>query len=272
MITLERFEETLNILEKTNLNWTVKKEALLRPNLEPTNSYGLFHSKTDVQLGTVKEGYQVYQNYEMVQDITSLQSVDLENVKGGQFKGGKQVFVSIPLEVSAIGRGDEIERYITFLNSHDGSSSICLGITNKVLSCSNMFYTVSKGLSKVRHNAKMKKNLNDLKLAIAETIEQEKTLIEAFNVLNKTEIQSNEVDEMINAMIPESNDEKEHVKKQRYQLEDCVYSEMQLKGNTKWGLFNGVTYYTNHIQSKHQVKNIMTGKGYRMNNEAIKKL
>ena len=45
--------------------------------------------------------------------------------------------------------------------------------------------------------------------------------------------------------------------------------EFEAKGNTLWGLFNGVTYYTNHIENKG-IDNLMTGSGYKKNLIAFK--
>lgn len=269
MRTSEQFETALEVLEQTNLNWTVKKENLLRPTLEPTDSYGLFHSKSGEHLGTVKQGYQVYQNWELVEDILSITDVDLSNINGDQLQDGRKVFVSIPLETLSIGKNDGIKRYITYLNSHDGSSSVCMGITNKVVSCSNMFYTVAKDMGKVRHSLNMKDKLAILKGNLKDTIEQEKLMMEAMQVLSMKEARLSDVDHMIKKLIPKQNDESKYRKNQRDKLLTCIESEMDSKGKTKWGLFNGVTYYTNHIQNKDQVKNIMLGQGYKMNKTAF---
>lgn len=270
MRTAEQFEQALEVLEATNLNWTVKKENLLRPNLEPTDAYGLFHSKSGDHLGTVKQGYQVYQNYEMVEDILSIESnVDMANINGDQLQDGRKVFVSIPLETLSIGKNDGIKRYITYLNSHDGSSSVCMGITNKVISCSNMFYTLAKDMDKVRHSLNMKDKLAILKGNLKDTIEQEKLMMEAMQVLTTIPARLSDVDHMVKKLIPKKEDESKYRKNQRDKLLTCIESEMDSKGKTKWGLFNGVTAYTNHVQSKDQVKNIMLGQGYKMNKIAF---
>jgi hypothetical protein len=115
----------------------------------------------------------------------------------------------------------------------------------------------------------MKDKLAILKGNLKDTIEQERLMMEAMQVLSMKEARLSDVDHMIKKLIPKQNDESKYRKNQRDKLLTCIESEMDSKGKTKWGLFNGVTAYTNHVQSKDQVKNIMLGQGYKMNKTAF---
>jgi hypothetical protein len=52
----------------------------------------------------------------------------------------------------------------------------------------------------------------------------------------------------------------------------ALNKEIQLEGKTIWGLFNGVTRYTNHIVAPTEAEKksdyLMTGGGYKMSNVA----
>ena len=53
-------------------------------------------------------------------------------------------------------------------------------------------------------------------------------------------------------------------------FKNAIESEMGEKGETLWGLFNGVTYFTNHIEVKNKKlserkEHLMLGGGYRKN-------
>ena len=41
-LNLDNFEKTMNLLEKTNLNWEVKKEKLFHSTGVETDFYGIF--------------------------------------------------------------------------------------------------------------------------------------------------------------------------------------------------------------------------------------
>ena len=53
-------------------------------------------------------------------------------------------------------------------------------------------------------------------------------------------------------------------------LKNDIVSEMDKKGDTMWGAFNGVTYYTNHTQkTKERGTHLVWGTGQRMNQLAL---
>lgn len=57
-------------------------------------------------------------------------------------------------------------------------------------------------------------------------------------------------------------------------FDESVTRELDEKGSSLWGLFNGVTYYTNHYKSHPKrenglVESVMCGSGNAMNNKAF---
>jgi len=273
----QKIQEVLNL---TGLNWLVEKDQLVRPNGIPTDTFGLFREGCGTQLNTgVKEGYQVYQNSELVHDMIDvvgdyLHLDNIKDVKGGNLQNGRKVFVSFPLESIGIGQNnDTLKRYITFLNSHDGSSSVCLGSSNEVVSCSNTFFSVAKELKKVRHTSSMSDNIQFLKTNLKDAIEQEKILVEAMQSLVGVE---HTTDDFLNIVDLTYNQERldyqelsSRRKNQIQSLTESIKHETDEKGSDLWGLFNGVTYETNHKQGKDGLKNIMIGQGAKANKRAL---
>ena len=51
------------------------------------------------------------------------------------------------------------------------------------------------------------------------------------------------------------------------EVSTAIEKEVKEKGSTLWGLFNGITYYTNHIANHKTTKEdyVMTGSGYEKN-------
>lgn len=275
---MTREEKVFEVLELTNLNWTVTKENLLRQNGEPTESFGIFRNDNGLQLNNgVKEGYHVYQNFEMMHDMVdiigdNLHLNNIKDVKGGQLQGGKKVFVSFPLESIGIGQNnDTLNRYITFLNSHDGSSSVCLGSSNTVVSCSNSFFRVAAELSRVRHTASMKDKIHILKMNLIDTIEQEKILVEAMQSLVGVTANDEDVNQILKLINTEQlplNELSTRKANQIIALDNAIGSEMYQKGNDLWGLFNGMTWHNQH-NHKDPARNQMVGQGYKLNNAAL---
>ena len=276
---MTREEKAFEVLQLTNLNWTVTKEQLQRQDGTPTDSYGIFRNDSGTQLNTgVKEGYNVYQNFEMMHDMIdvigdSLHLNNIKDVRGGALQDGRKVFVSFPLESIGIGQNhDTLKRYITFLNSHDGSSSVCLGSSNEVVSCSNSFFRVAAELSRVRHTASMNNKIHTLKSNLIDTLEQEKVLVEAMQSLVGVDISSKDVQHMMDLMNPDKikmEDMSTRKSNQIMQLGQDIQHEIIEKGSDMWALFNGVTYFTNHSQTKDGLKNIMIGQGAKLNKQAL---
>jgi hypothetical protein len=273
----EKIEQVLNL---TGLNWEVEKDQLCRPSGIPTDTFGLFRGDNGTQLNTgVKQGYQVYQNAELVHDMIDvvgdyLQLDNMNSIKGGLLQEGRKVFVSFPLEQIGIGQNnDTLKRYITFLNSHDGSASVCLGSSNQVVSCSNTFFTVAKELKKVRHTQSMTDNINFLKTNLSNTIEQERTLVEAMQSLVGVPFDTDHfvdiVDLTYNNEKLDYNELSTRRQNQIQSLTTSIKDETAQKGSDLWGLFNGVTYETNHNQGKDGLKNVMIGQGAKANKKAL---
>jgi hypothetical protein len=72
-----------------------------------------------------------------------------------------------------------------------------------------------------------------------------------------------------------SSSQKDHSTRKVNQINafaGALNKEIQLEGKTIWGLFNGVTRYTNHIASPTEKDKksdyLMTGAGYKMSNVA----
>jgi hypothetical protein len=274
-----REEKAFEVLELTGLNWTVTKEQLQRQDGTPTESYGIFRNDNGIQLNTgVKEGYNVYQNFEMMHDMidvigNSLHLNNIKDVRGGSLQDGRKVFVSFPLESIGIGQNnDTLKRYITFLNSHDGSSSICLGSSNTVVSCSNTFFRVAKELNKVRHTASMNGKIHTLKMNLIDTIEQEKVLVEAMQSLVGKPFESDDFVNMVNMTYNKESLDYELLstrkKNQIQQLQHDIQHEISEKGSDMWGLWNGITLNQNH-SVKDGMRNIMTGQGLKIQNNTL---
>ena len=270
-------EKTFNLLEATGLNWTVNKEQLFTAEGIKTESYGIIRNDSNEWLGTVGKKYVPMQNWELAENIIeATEGVGLSTTRGGELKGGGKIYLQAELPNEFIGRSD-VKRYITALNSHDGSSSIGFGSSSTVVVCQNTFFQAYKGLDKFRHfssaNGRIKDAISDLRKAL----ELDQSLMDNFKRMADMEMKDEVVERVIRKVfaVDPSSPQKEHSTRKVNQINafaSALNKEIQLEGKTIWGLFNGVTRYTNHIAapSNVQEKNdyLMTGGGYKMANTA----
>lgn len=247
-------EKTFDLLEKTGLNWTVKKEELISTSGHETESFGIFRSDNEKWLGTVGSRYTPFQNYELAELVLqAAEGAQVEVTRGGLLYAGQKTFLQAALPSELIGNS-QVNRWITALNSHDGSTSIGFGSTNTVVICQNTFYKAFGDLEKVRHTASAKERLEvmirDLRAAIGLDVQ----LMENFKRMADMPLKDEAIERVIRKIFQVSTDQKQSVisSRKKNQIGDFAGSlqkSVSEQGSTIWALFNGVTRYTNHVSA-----------------------
>lgn len=280
-ISQETALRVFEVLEMTGLNWTVRKEQLQTASGYLTPNVGVFRSDNNGWVGTVTPKYTPYQNKDLVTTIVEASGhIGLDIAKGGTLKNGQKVFVQLQLKPALIGKS-KVQRYITAMNSHNGKSSIAFGSTNTVIACSNSFYRVYKELQKFRHTVATTERIKLAVMELKNTIKEDIKLMETFQMMSSMKIEDEVVAKIMKNVfkidMDKSTDELGKRKTERSEtIFQNIATEKNLAGDSLWGLFNGITRYTNH-ETKHKGTkddHLMTGKGYKQNlmtfNEIVK--
>lgn len=248
----------VSLLEKFGLFWNVQKVPMFTEDGIKSNYFSIRREDTGVEFHAAKKSYEVFQNWEMVemiQRVAEKSNLDLAN--GGLFNEGRKTFLSIDTgSIKGIGENnDTIKKYITVINHHDGGGSLAIGHSNVTISCSNTFYKAYRDLqTKIRHTVTMRERVDAMLQEFDVVREAETTLYEKFKRMAEVPAKEVDVVSMIRAitgvdvkMSPaEAEDKfsKAQVKKAQT-LFGRINEEMAQKGETLWGLFSGVTSYTN---------------------------
>jgi phage/plasmid-like protein (TIGR03299 family) len=269
-------EKVFDVLTETNLNWSVRKENLVSASGLPTNSVGIFRSDNNSWLGTVTSKYTPYQNSELVTTIVeAAEYIGIEVASGGCIKGGQKVFLQLQLPDAFIGKS-AVKRYITALNSHNGKSSVAFGSTNTVVVCQNTFYKAYRELPKFRHNTNAFERIRLTAMEMKNSIKEDVKLMETFQLMSSLGIKDDALEAVMkntfNIDLNQSQDKMHGKKFNKIQkVAQAIEIEKNLEGNTLWGLFNGITRYTNHMITYKgtAADNIMQGQGYNYNLKAF---
>lgn len=266
-------EKTFDLLEANGLNWKVNKEPLFTEDGKPTNHFGIYRNDNDGFLGCVGNQYRPYQNFEMAElMVRASEGIGLETSRGSFLQQGKKVYMQIALDDKFIGT-DTIKRHITCLNSHDGSTAIGFGSANQVVVCENTFYMAYKesGMNKFRHSANSKEAVERAMKDLRVTIGLDEKLMKSYEIMAESkigdEIFSKVMQKAFNVDLDKKmGDISKQKQNQLIEVNQVIESELESHGATLWGLFNAVTYYTNHIApSKDTNDYIMSGAGYDKN-------
>lgn len=266
-------ERILDLLEKTNLNWEVSKEQLFAGDGTPTNTYGVFKKTSRQHIGSVGERYEVYQNWQMAEALLlASNELGVTFDRGGQLSKGRKVYMQAELPSVWIGNSD-VKRYITSLNSHDGSSSIGFGSSNVVVVCTNTFHKAYKDLNKFRHTSSAPERIKKLAMDINSVILQDELMMNNFKMMADTHMRDEVVEKVAKKIFdvaPMAKAQDIPIQKQNRirAFGEALKTEINTHGNSYWGLFNGVTRYTNHIAAPENSKQeyLMTGAGYKLSN------
>ena len=146
--------------QKSTSNLTVFNELTNDyANSIKTPYFGLLNSKSNEIINTVKEGYEVSQNREVVELVMKgiAPFGDKFRVsKAGSLNGGRRVFLQLEIVGAARVGSDKLTQYVTIVDSNDGSTGLSVGIGDLCARCTNQFFKFYKaGQSKFRHTVSM---------------------------------------------------------------------------------------------------------------------
>jgi|ERR1044072_491585 hypothetical protein len=260
-------QQVKEILVEHNLDFTIEKVPLVGKRTGPdkkitedvTPYFGLYNSKTGGYLNTVKAGYGVSQNADLVEAVlmgSQKYSSKLKVSKAGSLNDGKQVYIQ--MAINGVGKvaNDEIIRYVTIIDSNDGSTSLSVGIGDLTMSCKNQFFKFYKrGQSKFRHTSTIEEKIKELpsliELALGESLKQ----IEIYNSFQSTKVSRDLANQLVLEILGydrviTSQAEQAKLKQvsvnRMANLYKHIEKETEDKGWNLWGLHSGVTSWTTH--------------------------
>lgn len=134
-----------------------------------TDMFGIVRSDTKQVLGSVGKKYAIVSNEECFDFMdTVIENGARYETAGALGKGEKVWMLARMPEVFKV-KGDEVENFILFMTSHDGSTSISVFPTNVRVVCQNTFRMASgdkrKGIS-FRHSKNVKVKIGNVKRAL----------------------------------------------------------------------------------------------------------
>lgn len=249
-----------DVLNETNLNWTVTQEKLTTESgVEVPKHLAIVRDDTQQVLSIHGDGYFPYQNYQLVELLDKVSNqIGLPIHKGGYFGDGQKVYLQLKSNNLNLGT-DRVEGFITGVNSFDGSTSLAFGPSNITISCQNSFYAAFRNMdTKVRHTKNMIMRVDEICRGLESVIEEEKVMFEDIKKMSETRF-SKETEEWVSKLL--FNISKDVNVKDVDSLSTVTQNrltrfyvdlngELQDKGDNLWGLFSGVTKYTTHSLSK----------------------
>ena len=319
------------VMQKAKLDWTVEKCELVAKmpfNINGNNdvderngdfsykgniyrecpkAYGTYRTDVNLPLGIVKDKYKVVQNldaFDFFDDAIGKDKALWQ--KAGLFGVGQKIFVTAKLPITIKVGNDEVENYLVFSNSHDGSSSINILFTPIRVICTNMLNSALKNSDsyiRIRHTESAKEKLQTgaeiLRIA-AKHATSTQELYNALQVINMSDdevmkyILNLNLTEQEKGLLAEYSDTKtaikrlynrdfttmEHVGVSTRKMNTIVnmfeyymdgIGQKEIAG-TAWGAYNAVTgFYSNvaNLSGEKRMDSLLYGSANNVMNRAL---
>ena len=246
------------ILKEHGLDFRIDKRQLFgsdeNGNQLITPYFGLFNSSSGECINTCKVGYHVSQNEDIVDMVlkgTAKFGDKLNVTKAGSINGGRRVFLQLAIDGESKIGDDIITRYITIIDSNDGSTSLSVGIGDMVAHCTNQFFKFYKaGEAKFRHTATLEQKIASIpeliEVALGKSLEQMKVYKKFQSTPLTKALAAKVIKEVLNFETVDMTGRQQII---HDNLMTSIAIEKRFCGDNLWGLFNGVTRFTTHHQS-----------------------
>ncbi len=306
------------VITKAKLNWSVAKCELYAkmPALiadrdrmdgflyggdyfgEMMNNYCTFRTDNNTPLGLVKEKYTPVQNIDAFNFFDDAIGKDRAIWQtAGYFGNGEVVFVSAKLPYDIAVGTDNVENYLVFFTSHDGSTGVKIMLTPVRVICQNMLSAAIDRASNYvsfRHTQSVHDNISYAYEILFNSKKMIDNVGEYFNLMNNTKINDDNAadyfaklvlsDEEYKTLINAGHKAIELTYRNLLAIQDAnlsmkkvnVIAEMwnyYLEGigqhdirGTLWGTYNAVTgYYSNvdKITGSRRMNSLMLGDKFR---------
>jgi len=279
------------ILKATGLDFRINKVPMVakygKGTTIATPYHALINNRSGEVINSVKKGYHVTQNEDivgLVLDGMKQFGTQLSVQKGGSLKGGRRVFLQLAIEGDAKVGKDTIKKYITIIDSNDGSASLSVGIGDLTMSCSNQFFQFSKAnQSRFKHTASMVQRVKELPFLIESAMADSFRMIELYNSFQSNEVSRKLAHDLVNHMLGHDKASMTHLEyanmnaraeKNMNALYEHIEKEINCKGLNMWGLHSGVTSWTTHEKQAPKTENgrlesQMIGSNYKANQKSL---
>lgn len=237
---------------------------------EPSRFYATYRTDTNYifEMG-LSDGFTPIQNRDALGIIKDMSGItDLQMVRGGTWGGGAGLFAQVSLGDFSVGGGDDkIGKYLSVVNSHDGSRALNILITPYRFFCKNQVTPAISDAKKhqdrfitVRHTASAERKLEELVRTLKIADNAFVRTQELYNKLAQTKINEEYVKEVMNKMFPAKPDMSKRGKtiwENTWQAVSARYHDAdggRTEVNTAWNLYNAVQGTIQHDSKNTSTK------------------
>ena len=226
------------------LNWTVEQFPVYANGKEIAGMFANVRSDTNETLGVVRNRYKIVQNNEafnFVDGIVGNDEVECRYETAGSLFNGRRIFLLVKLPNNFL-VGDEVENYLFFTNSHDGTSTLTAGISNIRVVCNNTLQMAIKGAKRTwscKHTLNIDGRKQQAKEALGFAVKYINNLNDVAEKMAMQKINEEEFFRKLFETDAHTNNSKEKILERVHTIYHQKDDLQNFRG-TAWGMYNAV--------------------------------
>lgn len=293
--------------EKAGINWQVFKEPLVtlsrakaavkfaqgdsetQISLEPDTDAYAIRRKTDGNvLGVVGPQYRPLQNMDAIrwfEPWTENRLIAMNTA--GSLQGGKKVFCLgqvVKDTIMEVTGQDTVAKFIMLSNSHDGSSSVRLGLTSIRICCQNTLYMAHHSseskLVRIKHTSQMKKNMEAMRDILDLVNADFSASLEQYRWLTTRHINQKDLRKYVRVLIQGEKDAESPFDDVSTRTKNIIMKiegrmdmpNQRIAGANWWSAYNAFNEFLNHEYGRNadnRLSNLWFGQNAALNKQAF---
>lgn len=237
-------------IKMAKLDWKVKQYQVKANGVTLENYFCNMRTDKNIPLGVVKGRYKIVQNieaFDFVDDIVGNKDIPCRYETAGSLFNGKRIFLLVKLPNKEL-LGDDIENYLFFTNSHDGTSSLMAGITNIRVVCNNTLQMAIQG-SKRTWSCRHTMNITEKKQQAKESLGLAVKYMDSMNDMAEKLYQIKIDEEAFFRKLFDKSNMAEKNKEETIERIHLIYNEkddLQNFKGTGWGMYNAIADFVSN--------------------------
>ena len=252
-------------LAASGLDWKVIQKPIMTSDNEPILGYKANIRESDNSiLGVVTDRYKVVQNEEAFAFTDNLLGEGVRYETAGSLQNGKKIWLLAKLPDKYIIEGEQIEPYLVFSSSHDGSGAIKAAMTPVRVVCQNTLNIALANAKRVWSTVHVGDLANKMDEAHNTLLLAEKYMSKLgteFSNLRKIKLSDAKVMEYIEMLLPMDEDptaiHKKNIERIRENMKMRYFDAPDLKylGKNGYRFINAVSDFATHAKPLRETAN-----------------
>lgn len=256
-------------LTASGLDWNVIQQPIMTEDSVPIPGYKANIRDTDNRvLGVVSDRYRVVQNSEAFAFTDALLGEGVKYETAGSLQDGKRIWLLARLPDKYIIEGEQIEPYLVFSSSHDGSGAIKVAMTPVRVVCQNtlnLALNSAKRIWSTVHVGELSAKMNEAHNTLLLAENYMRDLGGEFSRLTKIKLTDSKVMEYIEMLLPMDEQPTEihrkNIKRIREDLKIRYFDAPDLRhvGRNAYRFICAVSDFATHAKPLRETANYREG-------------